>query len=337
MQRNRIVLIFAVVLLASLPLLAREEGTFDRTLKVTGPVELEVTTGSGHINVRTGAADTVSVHAIVQASDWGGWFGGSSAADRIKAILANPPIEQSGNSIRIGHFADQELQRNISIGYELVVPPDTRLRARTGSGGQNISGVRGPADVSTGSGNIRIADIASDVRASTGSGGIEANNIAGSLRAHTGSGSITGSRIGGGSSVETRAKYQGQNLPLASGGSTSSSGASGSDLEFQTGSGSIRVDNARGAVRARTGSGRIELDGQPSGDWNVNTGSGSITVHLPANAAFNIYAHTSSGSITVDHPVTTQGAIARHEVRGTVRGGGFHLDIHTGSGNIRVE
>lgn len=335
MPRNRILLALAV-LLTALPLLAAEEGSFDRTLKVNGPVELEVTTGSGNITVHTGGADSVSVHAIMRASDWGGWLGGSrSAAERIKAIQANPPLEQNGNSIRIGHFADQDLQRNISISYELITPPDTRLRARTGSGGQNITGVRGPADVGTGSGNVRISDISSDVRASTGSGSIDLNNIAGSLRAHTGSGSISGSRIGGGSSVETRAKYQGQKLPLAS--SNTSRSTSSSDLDFETGSGSIRVDDLRGALHARAGSGRIELGGQPTGDWNIATGSGSITVHLPAQAAFNIYARTSSGAITVDHPVTSQGTIARHEVRGTVRGGGFHLDIHTGSGNIRVE
>ncbi len=335
MHRTRI-LVLPILLLLAASGFAREEGSFDRTLKVTGPVELEVTTGSGDITVRTGPAGTVSVHAILRAGqDWSGWFGSSSAAERIKAIQANPPIEQNGNSIRIGRFRDEHMDRNVSISYELITPADTRLRSRTGSGGQTVTGLRGPADVGTGSGNIRITDIASDVRASSGSGGIEANNIAGSLRARTGSGSITGGHIGSGSSVETRAKYQGKELPLVP--SSASSGTSGADLDFETGSGSIRLDNLRGALRARAGSGRIELDGQPSGDWNVSTGSGGITVRLPAQTAFNIYARTTSGSITVDHPVTSQGTMTRHEVRGTVRGGGFHLDIHTGSGSIHVE
>ena len=34
-------------------------GAFDRTLKVTGAVDLEVTTGSGNVTVRTGAAVAV--------------------------------------------------------------------------------------------------------------------------------------------------------------------------------------------------------------------------------------------------------------------------------------
>jgi len=38
------------------------EGTFDRDLAVSGPLELEVTSGSGDIHIRTGADGTVHVH-----------------------------------------------------------------------------------------------------------------------------------------------------------------------------------------------------------------------------------------------------------------------------------
>jgi hypothetical protein len=48
-------------------------------------------------------------------------------------------------------------------------------------------------------------------------------------------------------------------------------------------------------------------------------------------------AHTSSGSIHTDRQVAVQGTIGKRDLRGTVNGGGFHLDLHTGSGNIRIE
>jgi DUF4097 and DUF4098 domain-containing protein YvlB len=113
--------------------------------------------------------------------------------------------------------------------------------------------------------------------------------------------------------------------------------SSAADLDFQTGSGSIRVNDVRGALRAHTGSGTIELEGQPAGDWNMSTGSGGITVRLPAQAAFYLNAHTSSGSIHTDREVVMQGTVGRHDLRGTVNGGGFHLDLRTGSGSIRIE
>ena len=60
-------------------------------------------------------------------------------------------------------------------------------------------------------------------------------------------------------------------------------------------------------------------------------------LNLPQQAGYEVYARTSSGSISVDAPMTNQNVSNRgREVRGTVRGGGHILDLHTGSGDIRV-
>lgn len=340
----RVGLVLAVVL-CTLPLLA-EEATFDRTLNVSGPADLEVVTGSGSITVRSGAAGTIRVRGTLRAGFCFGICGGGDPVADMKAIVANPPIEQSGNTVRIGHLGESQRHNNISISYELVVPADTKLLSKTGSGHQEISGVAGPAEVTSGSGSLRLEDIAGQVRAHTGSGSITVNRLRGSVRAHTGSGSIRGEGVGIGTSVESRAKYQGNDLPLAPGARASSGnsyaesstmGSAGADIDFQTGSGSIRVDNVRGAVRAHTGSGGIEVQGEPTGDWNMSTGSGGIVVRLPAQAAFYLSAHTSSGSIHTDRQVTVQGTVGKRDLRGTVNGGGFHLDLHTGSGGIRIE
>jgi DUF4097 and DUF4098 domain-containing protein YvlB len=166
------------------------------------------------------------------------------------------------------------------------------------------------------------------------------------VRAHTGSGSIKGDGVGISTSVESRAKYQGKDLPLAPGMRAGSStsftdsstmASSGPDFDFQTGSGSIRVNGLRGGLRAHTGSGHIELQGEPTSDWSMSTGSGGIVVRLPQQAAFNLDAHTSSGSIHTDRQLTVQGTVGKHDLRGTVNGGGFRLDMRTGSGSIRIE
>ena len=187
---------FLLVLgLCALPLLA-EEATFDRTLNVSGPVDLEVVTGSGSITVRSGAPGTIRVHGTVRAGFCFGFCGGGDPEAAMKAIVANPPIEQSGNTVRIGHLGETQRHNNISISYELVVPAETKLLSKTGSGHQEISGVAGPAEVTSGSGSLRLEDIAGQVRAHTGSGGITVSKLHGSVRAHTGSGSIRGEGVG---------------------------------------------------------------------------------------------------------------------------------------------
>jgi len=59
------------------------------------------------------------------------WRGNAEA--KIKRLEDNPPIQQSGNDIRIGHIDDPELRHNISISYEVTVPAENR-----GSGGDRI-------------------------------------------------------------------------------------------------------------------------------------------------------------------------------------------------------
>ena len=72
------------------------------------------------------------------------------------------------------------------------------------------------------------------------------------------------------------------------------------------------------------------------GDWDLETGSGSIRVTLPEDAAFDIDAESNSGGIDIDHPVTVQGRISKRHITGNVRGGGPLLKIDTGSGGVSV-
>ena len=203
------------------------EGLFDRTLTVSGPVDLDIRTGSGGIRIYTGAGNTVHVVGRIRANNW---FG-SDPEGRVKEIEAHPPIEQSGNTIRIGQPVDDDLFRSVSIGYEVTVPASTRVRSIAGSGGQTIRGVDGPVEATAGSGGVRIEATGSAVDARTGSGGIVITGAKAGVRARAGSGGI---RIDG--------------TPVEA-------------WELRTGSGGITMsvaDNTPFELDARTGGGRID-------------------------------------------------------------------------------
>ena len=300
------------------------EGKFERTLRVTGDVDLNVTTGSGSIDTRVGDAGTVRVSAIIRArSD--SRRSESETEALVRRIEANPPIEQTGNVIRIGRLEDEEARRNISISYTLVVPQTTKLYASTGSGSQTIEGLRGVVEARTGSGGITATNLGGSLRAETGSGSIAMSTVYGAVHARTGSGTIRGTGLSASVIAST-----------GSGGIEVEQTGAG-DVELRTGSGGIRVRGVKGALNASTGSGSINVDGTPTGSWRVSTSSGSITVRLPADAAFDLTAHTSSGSITTSHPVTVMGTLGRRDMRGKVRGGGVLVDLSTSSGSIRIE
>lgn len=315
---------FALLLVASSSAWGATEGTFDRTLKVSGHIDLEIQSGSGNITVHQGDSSSVVVHGHVKASE--SWFsgGGLSADDKVKRIDENPPIEQNGNSIRIGHIQDEALRNNISISYDVTVPKDCSVQARTGSGDERISDVNGPVKANSGSGNITINTIGAEVRASAGSGDLTISNVRARTYTETGSGNIHATGIAGG--FDARA---------GSGDITFEQTASGS-VHVETGSGNIHLRNVSGGLEAGAGSGDVDVEGKIASDWRIHTGSGEVEVKLPSDARFNINARSSSGNVEVKHPVTMQGALKRNHIEGTVNGGGTMLDVSTGSGSIRV-
>ena len=115
---------FLLTLAAASPARA-EVATFTRDLTVSGRVDLTVATASGNIHLTSGPAGRVQIFGRVK-SNWGG----SDA--QVHEIADHPPIEQTGNIVRIG--TGHESFRDIGIDYDIQVPADAFLSAATGSG-----------------------------------------------------------------------------------------------------------------------------------------------------------------------------------------------------------
>jgi DUF4097 and DUF4098 domain-containing protein YvlB len=307
---------------AALPLCATETGTFERTLQVSGQVELDVTSGAGNIKVHKGESGSVHVYATIRAQN--SWFG-SNASEKVKKLQANPPIQQQGNSIRIGKIEDRDLQQNVSIDYDITTPAETKVTSQTGSGDQNIDDMQLAVSARAGSGNVNVNNIGSDVRVRSGSGDLKVASVKGSVDAEAGSGNIRGRGIAGAISASS-----------GSGEIEMDQAASGS-VRASTGSGNVKLRGVNGTLKVDTGSGDITVDGNPTGDWRVAAGSGKIDLKVPSGASFNIDAHTSSGSLRVNRQVTAEGGASHNRIQGKVGSGGVLVSLHTGSGDIHVD
>jgi len=322
------ILSFIIVAAAIGTLPARAQtGGFDRTLQVSGAVTLDVSSGSGSIVVRTGATDNVHVAAKIRpGSSWIEWFDwfGPSVADEIHELESNPPIEQQGNSIRIGHIEGWWQFHNISIDYDVTVPPQTALSCHTGSGDQSISGLLLASVASTGSGTITIENIGADVRVRSGSGDLKINSVK-SLNAETGSGDIRATHVSG----EVIARTGSGRIEIEQ--------VASSNARIGTASGDVILRGATGPLRVETASGEIRVEGEPNADWHIGTASGSIGLKLPAQASFNLEARTLSGSLKTARALTIEGVTSRNRLQGKVGNGGALLEAHTASGDIEID
>ena len=268
----------ALLALAAVPALA-SEATFERNLTFNGRVELTVATGSGNIHLTQGSGNQVRIFGKVK-SNWG------ASDERVREIAANPPIEQTGNIIRIG--ARHENYNHISIDYEIQAPADAYLDAGSGSGNVTDDGIGENAKLNTGSGNIHATGLhggftvgtgsgniyaeqtgQGDVKAETGSGNIELRNLHGGLHAETGSGNI---KVGGTPANSWR-------LETGSGSVDFWAGDAPLTLDAETGSGSIHTDRE---MLTQGSSDHHHITGKLNGGGptvRIETGSGDIRVH----------------------------------------------------------
>ena len=283
----------AVAACASLGICSAQpiEGTFERTINLTGPANLDLTTDSGGISVTPGAAGSVRIRGILTAQRR--LLRSPDVESRIHRIESNPPIEQSGNSIRVGYVNERRLLKDISMRLEIVVPPESQVRARADSGGIRVEGIRGPIDCKADSGGIDVRHIASEVRAVADSGGVHVRDVKGPVYARTDSGGIEALEIAGSIDAQTdsggirlsqtmaapiraRADSGGATLTLAS--------TAGYDLRVRTDSGRItmREMTVRGNLSNRQAEGKVRAGG-PLVDVQVS--SGNIEIRLPRTQA----------------------------------------------------
>jgi DUF4097 and DUF4098 domain-containing protein YvlB len=293
-------------------------GSFDRNFDVSGPVRLELSNASGDVNI-TGSSDgKVHVHGDVRASG----IGFDNPQKRLDDTIANPPVEQRGDTIRIGK--DFSHPRNISIAYTIQVPHDTEVDASVASGAQNIRDLRGPVKVHAASGTIRVERIDKDADLSTASGSITASDVGSDVQVSSASGNVTISNVKG----DVRAKAVSGVIRVSH---------PGGRVEGGTASGEVEIQDATNDVTAHAASGRVYVQGNPGtqGYWNLKTASGGVQISVPPSANFHLSAEAVSGEIRADIPIVIEEQ-GKHSLRARMGNGGGRVEVRTASGEIRI-
>ncbi|KAA6458208.1 hypothetical protein DYQ86_20010 [Acidobacteria bacterium AB60] len=263
--------------------IAQSEGSslsFERTLQVGGDAQLTVSTGSGSIHLTRSSGSEVRIRGQIHVHENG-------SEELARRIAANPPIEQSGEQIRVGQ-QHEEHWNGISIDYQIEAPAGTKLVANSGSGEIVDEGVGRDAKLETGSGEIRANSLEGSFVLKTGSGDIKAEQTGeGEVDAETGSGNIEIKDIHGSFRAQTGS------------GDIKATGTPSAPWKLETGSGNVEIwsGNAPLNLDASTGSGSMITDHEMlvkgsmdhhhiTGTLNgggplvrIETGSGDVRVH----------------------------------------------------------
>lgn len=313
------VLLVYAALAFSPALVVAADNTFDRSFTVSGPVRLELSNGSGNVEIR-GSSDG-KVHIFGKVS--GGWslFGNSEKS--IQEVVANPPLEQHENEIRVGK--NSSWLKNVSIDYKIDVPHNTEIDAGVASGGITIDNVLGPVKASSASGYVHIYSVERDTQISAASGSIEASKIGGILRVISASGDVLLSDVKG-------------DLKVSAASGAIKVSQPGDRVDASTASGSIHIVGATNDVKVHAISGSITVTGDPSANryWDLKTVSGSVDIRVPSNASFLFSAEATSGDIRTSIPVILEEQ-GKHSLRAHIGSSSGRIEVHSVSGGINVQ
>ncbi len=296
------------------------DNTFDRTFTVTGThTRIDLSNGSGNVEIHVGKDGQVHVHAKVMPGNWSVFSSGEKSAQE---VLANPPLEQRGDTILIGK--NTSYLKNVSIDYQIEVPKDTELDAGLASGGITVDKLRGPVKVTTASGYTHLYQIERDVQVTAASGSVDLGTIGGYVRVNSASGSIN------------IADVKGDVTASAASGSVRIE-RPGDRVDASSVSGSVNVVGANNDVKAHVVSGQISVTGNPSDNrrWELKSVSGSVDIQVPHSASFLLSAEATSGDIRTSIPVIIEEQ-NKHSLRAHVGNSSGRVEVHTVSGEIKV-
>jgi DUF4097 and DUF4098 domain-containing protein YvlB len=169
----------------------------------------------------------------------------------------------------------------------------------------------------SGDGAINVEDVNGKITLNTNDGSIRATRLAGEIMVRSGDGSIRMDRIEG-------------------------------TVDVETVDGSITMEAKPTALHAKTSDGSIRMQIEPestmSGDWDVQTEDGSVTLTLPTSFNGQLDAETRDGAVRASHPALSDESRSgddrrerRRMLKATLGSGGPTLRVRSGDGTIRID
>ncbi len=305
-----------------------------------------VTNGNGKVSV-TETGGPVSVTDSFGSILVSGIAGSATVSNRNGTVEVHGV---SGAAEVANSFGDVTVS---DVGGRLVV---TNANARV-----KVGGVKGSARVKNGFGEILARDVRGDLEVENNNAAVTIDDVGGSVDARTGFARLEVRQVGRGVSVTNA---NGDVVVADAGGSVAVKSSFG--LVQADRVGSLRVENANGAVRAsavkgpadlqttfasislagvggdvavRGQNGSVEVSGLASGACHrvsVATSFAPLRLTLPQGLGLDVSAHTSFGRIDSQVPITTTGVASKDSLVGTIGGGGCAVTVSNSNGDITL-
>jgi hypothetical protein len=280
-------------------------------------------------------------------------------ANRAWGPLPVGPVAPTGSLLRIGWYPQGS--GRVESMIEVMVPYQTasllvnnhagpievydiagEVEADTSGGPLVFDRIGGDVRAHTGLGEVLLGTIGGSVRCATGGGMIGLVNAAGEVNCITGGGNIEVGSVGGPLVVST----EGGNVHVARAGGTVWAKSLAGTVDVGEARGKVVADSSAGGVRVRGGSGPLTVSammgdilaelfgGGRLANSSLVSGSGDITVMIPAGLGLAVRARNNSGAaarVVSEFPEMEARNVGWRApgVATSIQGGGPVLDLNT--------
>ena len=162
-----------------------------------------------------------------------------------------------------------------------------------------------------------------DLDVQTGDGDVIVGSVMGAVNVRTGDGDILFESVSG------------PEISLRTGdGDVRAQGLDAPTIMLHSGDGDLRIEEASGAVTARTGDGDVTIEIGRFDGLAIRTGDGDVIVR--ADPSIRASVEVEGEDVSLARAFALSGRVGERRLSGTFNGGGPQFTIKTGDGSISI-
>ena len=314
-----------------------------------------ISTANGSINVHAGNGNELLVVGSASA--------GGNTQQAARDRLRNFDLSFDGPA---GNYQIHPVNANgggVSVDLDVQVPKSAGVSARTQRGDVTVANVQGSSTTSTRNGDLQIHDVGGEVAAESVNGDANIRNVGGDVT-FTGRGGgdvdITdvqgNATVGGNVFGDVDLRNVGKGVRYSSPRATVQVGSLAGELKIDHSN--VALSRATGPIMITARNQDMRLDGvggqldlnethgdiivtfakPPNAPVNINNDAGDVTLNLPPQSSFALFAQSRSGDVSNDFaPGAEQdGDHGPHTISITEGRGGPIIHITTKYGDIHI-
>lgn len=273
--------LFPIVFLASCGFyMEKVEGSYEEVIPVSANVELEIKNINEDTVIKQGISDQIQfiIQFRIRAGDLK--FAEKTFREVTQQVVENLPVFVKDNVVKIGSVKEFLPEQgfciwpcaNVSIHYEIIVPPKTKVKYVSASGDVELKGFSGNVEIKVQSADIVLRHLNAMIRIDSASGDIFAEDI-------------------------------GPFIVDSEEGDLEVVGAKNSITAITT-SGDVTLKKISGNLSVTTNEGDVVIDSliEREKHWMINTDSGDLELRMNESTNFGIQLSSSSGDIDIELP-----------------------------------